>query len=51
MTAVKSVSTAASMYVAERLWRKHRVAALALAVASNVLIGAVVAQNATGLAR
>lgn len=51
MTAVKSVSTAASIYVAERLWRKHRVAAVALTVASNVLIGAVVAQNATDPAR
>ena len=51
MTAVKSASTAASIYVAERLWRKHRVAAVALMVASTVLIGAVVGQNATGMAR
>ncbi len=45
LTAVKAVSTATSIYFAERLWKKNRVAAIAAMVASNIIVTAVVAKN------
>jgi hypothetical protein len=43
--AAKIGATAATVYVAERLWRRHRVAAVVLMVAVNGAYGAVVASN------
>ncbi len=45
LTAVKAASTATSIAIAERLWKKNRVAAIVAIVASNLVIGAVVATN------
>lgn len=45
LTAVKVASTATSIYIAERLWKKNRFAAIAAMVASNVIVTAVVAKN------
>jgi len=45
MFAVKAGVTAASILVAERLWKKNRVAAVVSMVGLNALIGTVVAHN------
>lgn len=45
MFAVKAGVTAASILVAERLWKKNRVAAVVSMLALNGLVGAVVAHN------
>ena len=49
LTAVKAASAATSIVLAERLWRRHRGAAVAAMVASNILIGVVAARNAANL--
>jgi hypothetical protein len=43
--AAKVVATAATLYISERLWRRHRVAAVVLMVAVNGAYGAIVARN------
>ncbi len=45
LTAVKAASTVTSIYIAERLWKKNRVAAIAAMVVSNVIVTAIVAKN------
>ena len=47
----KLAATAATLYMSERLWRKHRGAAVALMVAANVAYGAIVAHNYRSTAR
>jgi hypothetical protein len=46
--AAKIAATAGTLFLTERLWRKHRVAAVALMVAVNVTYGAIVAHNYRG---
>jgi hypothetical protein len=46
--AAKIAATAGTLYLAERLWRKHRVAAVVLMVALNGTYGAIVAHNYRG---
>lgn len=41
----KSASTAATLYLAERLWKRDRPAAIALMVAVNIIQGVVVVHN------
>jgi hypothetical protein len=45
MLAVKAVSTAASIYFAERAWKKNRKGAIVLMAAINGVTAAVVAHN------
>jgi hypothetical protein len=50
LIAVKSATTAVTIYAAERLWRQNRrKSAIALLVASNALMGAVAMNNAAVL--
>jgi hypothetical protein len=52
MWAVKGGATAVSIYMAERLWRKHRRAeAIAVMVISNGMMAAVAARNSAVLGR
>jgi hypothetical protein len=44
--ALKAGSTAATMLVAERMWKKNRAGAIAFMAATNLVYGAVVAHNA-----
>ena len=44
--ALKTASTAATIFIAERMWKKNKAGAIALMVATNVVFGAVVANNA-----
>ena len=46
--AAKIAATAGTVYLTERLWRKHRIAAVALMVAVNATYGAIVAHNYRG---
>jgi Domain of unknown function (DUF5658) len=46
--AAKIAATAGTVYLTERLWKKHRVAAVALMVAVNAMYGAIVARNYRG---
>ena len=41
----KLAATAATVFMTERLWKKHRGAAVALMIAANVAYGAIVAHN------
>jgi hypothetical protein len=43
--AAKLAATAGTLYLTERLWKKHRAAALVLMVAVNATYGAIVANN------
>jgi hypothetical protein len=45
MVGLKLASTAGTIYLTERLWRKHRAAAVALMIAVNGAYAAVVAHN------
>ncbi|MDP1570883.1 MAG: hypothetical protein Q8L86_12870 [Vicinamibacterales bacterium] len=45
-TALKMASAATTIFIAEKMWKKNRAGALALMVATNVVLGAVVANNA-----
>lgn len=51
LIAAKAGATAASIYVAERLWRKNRIGAIALMAASNGVLAAVVSHNASVMRR
>jgi len=51
LVATKAGMTAATLYLNERLWKKHRVAALALMIALNAGYAAIVAHNASVIAR
>ncbi len=44
--ALKTASTTATIFIAERMWKKNKAGAIALMVATNVVFGAVVANNA-----
>ena len=44
----KIAATAGTLYLTERLWKKHRVAAVVLMVAVNATYGAIVANNYRG---
>jgi Domain of unknown function (DUF5658) len=46
--AAKIAATAGTLYLSERLWKKHRVAAVVLMAAVNVTYGAIVAHNYRG---
>ena len=46
MVVVKTVSTATTIVLAERLWRKNKVAAILTMVAANGVMAAVAAHNA-----
>jgi hypothetical protein len=48
---VKLAATAGTLFVTERLWKRHRMAAVALMVAVNATYGAIVANNYRGAAR
>jgi hypothetical protein len=48
---VKLAATAGTLLVTERLWKRHRMAAVALMVAVNATYGAIVANNYRGAAR
>lgn len=45
MLAVKAGTTAATLYLTERLWKKNRTAAIALMVCANSAYAAIVAHN------
>lgn len=49
--AVKAGTTAVSIYLAERLWKKNRVAAIATMVGINAMMGVVVAHNQAVVAK
>ena len=50
MWSIKAASTAATIYYAERLWRRHRRGqAITLLAATNAIMGAVAAHNASVL--
>ena len=44
--AMKAGSTAVTILIAEKMWKKNKAGAIALMVATNVVYGAVVAHNA-----
>jgi len=46
---LKAASTATTIYVAEKLWKKNRTAAVVAMVTSNVLMSTVVARNVRNL--
>lgn len=46
---LKAASTATTIYVAEKLWKKNRTAAVVAMVTSNVLMSSVVARNVRNL--
>jgi hypothetical protein len=43
--AAKIAATAATLYISERLWRRHRVGAVVLMLAVNGAYGVIVASN------
>ena len=47
----KLAATAGMLFLTERLWKKHRGAAVVLMVAANAAYGAIVAHNYRGTAR
>jgi Domain of unknown function (DUF5658) len=47
LLAVKAGTTATTVWIAERMWKKHPVRAIALIAAANGAIGLVVAHNAS----
>lgn len=49
--AVKAGTTAVSIYLAERLWKRNRVAAIATMVGINAMMGVVVAHNQSVVAK
>lgn len=44
--ALKAASTATTIFIAEKMWKKNRAGAIALMLATNIVYGAVVANNA-----
>jgi hypothetical protein len=44
--ALKAASMATTIFIAEKMWKKNKAGAVALMVATNVMFGAVVANNA-----